>query len=138
MTVVIITKGIDLSVGSLLAFTVSLMAVLYTAHDVNIYVAMSIAIVATVILGMLNGLITQYGKVPAFITTLGMMGVIRGVVKLISRGHPSMSFPDKFLWFADGTILTIPIPIVASIIVTILVSLFLKYTLLISKQIKNL
>ena len=128
MTVVIISEGIDLSVGSLLAFTISGMAVLNIVHGVGIITAMFIAIIATVVLGMLNGFIIQYGKVPAFITTLGMMGVVRGIVLLISRGNPSMSFPDEFLWFADGTFLTVPIPIVASIIVTISVSLFLKYT----------
>ena len=128
MTVVIISAGIDLSVGSLLAFTVSGMAVLNTVHGVGITTAMFIAIIATVLLGMLNGFIIQYGKVPAFIATLGMMGVVRGIVLLISRGNPSMSFPEKFLWFGDGTFLTVPIPIVASIIVMISVSLFLKYT----------
>jgi ribose transport system permease protein len=128
MTVVIISAGIDLSVGSLLAFTISGMAVLNTVHDVGIFIAMPIAIIATVFLGMLNGIIIQYGKVPAFIATLGMMGVARGIVLLISRGNPSMSFPDEFLWFADKTYLTVPVPIIASIIVMISVSLFLKYT----------
>ena len=128
MTVVIISAGIDLSVGSLLAFTVSGMAVLNIVHGVGITTAMFIAIIATVILGMLNGFIIQYGKVPAFIATLGMMGVVRGIVLLISRGNPSMSFPEKFLWFGEGAFLTVPIPIVASIIVMISVSLFLKYT----------
>jgi ribose transport system permease protein len=128
MTVVIISEGIDLSVGSLMALTISGMAVLNIVHGIGIYTAMLIAIFATVIIGMINGLIIQYGKVPAFITTLGMMGVIRGFVLLISRGNPSMSFPNEFLWFADGTFLTVPFPIIASIIVTAMVSLFLKFT----------
>ncbi len=128
MTVVIISEGIDLSVGSLLALTISGMAVLNVVNGVPMALAMLIAIIVTVALGLLNGVIIQFGKVPAFIATLGMMGVIRGVVLLISRGNPSMSFPDEFLWFADGTLLTVPIPIVISILVAVSISLFLKYT----------
>lgn len=130
MTVVIISEGIDLSVGSLLALTISGMAVMNIVYGIGIYTAMLIAIIATVILGMINGIIIQYGKVPAFITTLGMMGILRGFVLLISRGNPSMSFPDEFLWFADGTFLTVPIPIIFSIIATLGIKLFLKYTAL--------
>jgi ribose transport system permease protein len=128
MTVVIASEGIDLSVGSLMAITISGMAVMNIVHGIGIYTAMMIAIIFTILIGMLNGVIIQYGKVPAFITTLGMMGIVRGFVLLISRGNPSMSFPEEFLWFADGTFITVPIPIVASVIVTIGVSLFLTYT----------
>ena len=128
MTLVIISAGIDLSVGSLLALTISIMAVLNVVHDVNIVLAGFLAVGATVITGMINGLVIQYGKVPAFITTLGMMGVARGVVLLISRGNPSMSFPEEFLWIADGLVLGIPFPIFLSIILAVLVSFLLKYT----------
>ena len=128
MTMVIISAGIDLSVGSLLALTISIMAVLNVVYGVNIVVAGTLAVAATVFAGMINGLVIQYGKVPAFITTLGMMGVARGVVLLISRGNPSMSFPEEFLWIADGLVLGIPFPIFRSIVIAVLVTLLLKYT----------
>ncbi|MEM5495708.1 ABC transporter permease [Hoeflea sp. AS16] len=128
MTMVIISAGIDLSVGSLLALTISIMAVLNVVYGVNIVVAGTLAVAATVFAGMINGLVIQYGKVPAFITTLGMMGVARGVVLLISRGNPSMSFPEEFLWIADGLVLGIPFPIFLSIVIAVLVTLLLKYT----------
>lgn len=128
MTMVIISAGIDLSVGSLLALTISIMAVLNVVYGFNIVVGGTIAVAATVFAGMINGLVIQYGKVPAFITTLGMMGVARGVVLLISRGNPSMSFPEEFLWIADGLVLGIPFPIFLSIVIAVLVSLLLKYT----------
>ncbi|WP_417269795.1 ABC transporter permease [Celeribacter sp.] len=128
MTIVIISGGIDLSVGSLLALTISIMAVLNVVYDVNIVIAGIVAVVATVGAGTINGLIIQYGKVPAFITTLGMMGVARGVVLLISRGNPSMSFPEEFLWIADGLIFGIPVPILLAAVAALFVSLLLKYT----------
>ncbi len=128
MTLVIISEGIDLSVGSLMAFTISFMAVLNVVHGVNIILAACIASILTILLGALNGVIIQYGKVPAFITTLGMMGIVRGIVLLISRGNPSMAFPDSFLWLADGNVMGIPFPIFISIILTIIIAFILKYT----------
>ncbi len=128
MTMVIISEGIDLSVGSLLALTISMMAVLNVVHDVNIVYAAALAFIATILAGALNGIVIQYGKVPAFITTLGMMGIARGVVLLISRGNPSMSFPEEFLWLADGFVLGVPFPIFLSILLAFVVSLILKYT----------
>ncbi len=128
MTLVIISEGIDLSVGSLMAFTISFMAVLNVVHGINIILAACIASILTILLGALNGVIIQYGKVPAFITTLGMMGIVRGIVLLISRGNPSMAFPDSFLWLADGSVLGIPFPILISIILTLIIAFILKYT----------
>ncbi len=128
MTLVIISAGIDLSVGSLLALTISITAVLNVVLGINIVVSAIAAIVATVFAGAINGLIIQYGKVPAFITTLGMMGVARGVVLLISRGNPSMSFPSQFLWIADGTVLGIPFPILVSAVLVVGTMLLLRYT----------
>ncbi|WP_018690427.1 ABC transporter permease [Ahrensia kielensis] len=128
MTIVIISGGIDLSVGSLLALTISIMAVLNVVHDVDIVLAGFVAVTATLAAGAINGIIIQYGKVPAFITTLGMMGIARGVVLLISRGNPSMSFPEEFLWIADGSILWIPVPIFLAALAAILTAFLLKYT----------
>lgn len=128
MTLVIISEGIDLSVGSLMAFTISFMAVLNVVHGVNIILAACIASILTILLGAVNGIIIQYGKVPAFITTLGMMGIVRGIVLLISRGNPSMAFPDEFLWLADGSILGIPFPICISAILALAIAFILKYT----------
>lgn len=128
MTLVIISEGIDLSVGSLMAFTISFTAVLNVVHGIGIIWASIIAVILTVIMGMINGLIIQYGKVPAFITTLGMMGVVRGIVLLISRGNPSMAFPDEFLWLADGSIIGIPFPIIISLILALIIAFIMKYT----------
>ncbi len=128
MTLVIISGGIDLSVGSLLALTISVMAVLNVVYGVDIVLAATIAVLASVLAGFLNGIIIQYGKVPAFIATLGMMGIARGLVLLISRGNPSMSFPSAFLWIADGTVLGVPFPIVASLVMVVAIVFLLKYT----------
>mgnify|MGYP000497591514 CR=1 FL=1 len=128
MTVVIISGGIDLSVGSIMALTISIMAVLNVVFGLNIVFAAVAGMLAALASGAINGVVIQFGRVPAFIATLGMMGVARGFVLLISRGNPSMSFPDAFLWIADGSVLGIPFPIFLSTVMVILTGAFLKYT----------
>jgi ribose/xylose/arabinose/galactoside ABC-type transport system permease subunit len=119
MTIVIVSAGIDLSVGSLLALTISLTAVLGVVQKLDMVTASTVGVAAAVAAGAINGVVIQYGRVPAFITTLGTMGIARGVVLLISRGNPSMSFPEAFLWIADGTVLGVPFPILVSIVMVL-------------------
>lgn len=128
MTIVIISAGIDLSVGSLLALTISVAAVLNVVQGVNIVLACAIAVALTVAAGTVNGLIIQFGRVPAFIATLGTLGVGRGVVLLISRGNPSMSFPEEFLWLADGKVLGLPVPILVSAVMVLATLFVLDHT----------
>lgn len=130
MTVVILSGGIDLSVGSLLAITIMIAGVLFNIHEYNIWLSFGAGIFAAICLGFLNGVIIQFGRVPAFITTLGMMGIVRGMVLLLARGHSTMAFPPEILAIADGTILHIPYPILIALVMTIVVTLFLKFTII--------
>jgi len=130
MTVVIISGGIDLSVGSIVALTAVTMNQLWERGIIpNIWVAMVIGIIAATIVGLINGLIIHYGKVPPFITTLGMMGICRGLALLITRGYTTvMGFPDDFQWIGAGEILGIPFPLLLAALLAILFHLLLKYT----------
>lgn len=128
MTVVILTGGIDLSVGSLLAITIMIAGVLFNIHQYGVGIAFFCGIMASIFLGLLNGLVIQFGKVPAFITTLGMMGIVRGIVLILARGHSTMAFPDEVLNVADGFFLMIPYPILIAAVMTTAIAIFLKYT----------
>ena len=93
MTIVIISAGIDLSVGSVVGFSNVLVAVLMT-HAVPILPSILIALAAGTALGILNGVLIHDGRVPPFIATLGMMTAVRGLLMLISdarmiRGRPA-------------------------------------------------
>ena len=128
MTVVILSGGIDLSVGSLLAFVVVVAARLNTVNELNIWLATAIGALGVVLLGALNGIVIQYGRVPPFIATLGSLGIVRGVVLNLSHGHPGMTFPPEFLWIADGTILGAPVPILIAVAMALAVAFVLRYT----------
>ncbi|HEF8772667.1 ribose ABC transporter permease [Providencia manganoxydans] len=120
MTLVILTSGIDLSVGSLLALTGAVAASMVGA-DVNAFVAVAGALALGAAIGACTGVIVAKGKVQAFIATLVMMLLLRGVTRVYTDGSPiNTGFSDNadlFGWFGIGRPLGIPTPIWLMIIV---------------------
>lgn len=120
MTLVILTSGIDLSVGSLLALTGAVAASMVGA-DVNAFVAVAGALALGATIGACTGVIVAKGKVQAFIATLVMMLLLRGVTRVYTDGSPiNTGFSDNadlFGWFGIGRPLGIPTPIWLMIIV---------------------
>ncbi len=109
MTMVIITAGIDLSVGSLIALSAVIAARLIAgmggteAGTLTLILASLLAILACGGLGMLSGvIITRFG-VPPFIATLGWMLVASGLAYIISEGQSIYAIPDRFVWLGRGT-----------------------------------
>lgn len=120
MTLVILTSGIDLSVGSLLALTGAVAASMVGA-DVNAFVAVAGALALGAAIGACTGVIVAKGKVQAFIATLVMMLLLRGITRVYTDGSPiNTGFSDNadlFGWFGIGRPLGIPTPIWLMIIV---------------------
>lgn len=120
MTLVILTSGIDLSVGSLLALTGAVAASMVGA-DVNAFVAVAGALALGAAIGACTGVIVAKGKVQAFIATLVMMLLLRGVTRVYTDGSPvNTGFSDNadlFGWFGIGRPLGIPTPVWLMIIV---------------------
>ncbi|HDU8443415.1 TPA: ribose ABC transporter permease [Proteus mirabilis] len=114
MTLVILTSGIDLSVGSLLALTGAVAASMVRA-DVNALVAVVGALALGAAIGGVTGVIIAKGKVQAFIATLVMMLLLRGVTRVYTDGSPiNTGFSDNadlFSWFGIGRPFGIPTPI---------------------------
>ncbi|MBG6031410.1 ribose ABC transporter permease [Proteus hauseri] len=114
MTLVILTSGIDLSVGSLLALTGAVAASMVGA-DVNALVAVVGALALGAAIGGVTGIIVAKGKVQAFIATLVMMLLLRGVTRVYTDGSPiNTGFSDNadlFSWFGIGRPFGIPTPI---------------------------
>jgi len=107
MTFVIISGGIDLSVGSILGMA-SIVSSMLMAAGMNIGLALLITLIVCTILGVVNGMIVFDGKVPPFIATLGMMTGARGIVMLISDARMIAGLPKSFTGFAQKTILGMP------------------------------
>lgn len=114
MTYVIITAGIDLSVGSIMAFSGVVLASLLQA-DHSLIVAILGGLFVGAACGFVNGVLISYGKLPPFISTLGLMSVARGAALLYTDGRPISGFDQDFRFIATGEILHIPFPIILMI-----------------------
>jgi ribose transport system permease protein len=109
LTFVIISGGIDLSVGSILAFCGLVVADLLVAGHSG-FVAIGAGLLVGLGCGMLNGLITTLGRIPPFITTLGMMLIARSAAKIYSGSKPISGLPDSFRALS-GDIAGVPVMI---------------------------
>ncbi|WP_188009113.1 ribose ABC transporter permease [Grimontia hollisae] len=131
MTLVILTAGIDLSVGSVLALCGAFAATLI-AMEVPVLVAVPTALFAGAALGAISGIIIAKGKVQAFIATLVTMTLLRGVTMVYTEGRPiSTGFTDTadaFAWFGTGYALGIPVPVWMMVVVFAAVWYLLNHT----------
>jgi ribose/xylose/arabinose/galactoside ABC-type transport system permease subunit len=111
MTFVIITGGIDLSVGSVLAFAGVVMAsVLH--KEVPLPVALAVALGTGLFCGLVNGALITVGRLPPFIATLGMMSVARGTALMFTEGRPVSGFSGGFRSLATGEVSGTPVSVV--------------------------
>ncbi|NQU27959.1 MAG: ribose ABC transporter permease [Candidatus Marinimicrobia bacterium] len=127
LTFVIITAGIDLSVGSILAFSGVVLASALSA-GMPIPVAITLGVLVGLACGSINGLLIAYGKLPPFISTLGMMSVARGAALMYTNGRPISGFSAEFRFLATGEIFSIPTSIVIMIVVYIVAHFILTKT----------
>ncbi|WP_117168026.1 ABC transporter permease [Paraliobacillus sediminis] len=128
MTIVILTGGIDLSVGSIVALS-GVVSVMASQAGVNPLLAMLIGAGAGYIIGLINGLFTAMAGIPAFIVTLGSMTYVRGLAYVISGGYPVVLESNFFRFFGAGSILSIPTPIYIMLFVYLIMFFVLKYTM---------
>ncbi|MFD1009023.1 MULTISPECIES: ribose ABC transporter permease [Oceanisphaera] len=114
MTLVILTAGIDLSVGSVLALCGAFAASM-VSMELSIFITLPAILLAGFALGSLSGLIVAKGRVQAFIATLVTMTLLRGVTMVYTEGRPiSTGFTDAgdiFAWFGTGYVFGIPVPV---------------------------
>lgn len=127
MTFVILSGGIDLSVGATLALS-GVVSVLLSSSGVNPIIAMCTGAVVGLIAGLINGFFTAKAKLPAFIVTLGAFTYLRGLAYVISGGYPIMLESETFKFLGSGSIAGIPVPIYVMAIVYIFAFFVLRYT----------
>jgi ribose transport system permease protein len=128
MTMVILTGGIDLSVGSMLAFAGAVSAGMMVNSGFNVFLAILIGLAAGTALGFFNGLAVAKAKLPAFIVTLAMMTVARGFTLIYTNGRPISGFNETFRFFGAGYLGRIPIPVVIMFIFLTIIYILLKKT----------
>jgi ribose transport system permease protein len=105
---VIITRGIDLSVGSTIALSTVLGAIAFQHHS-GAVVVLAVMLAAGLVVGLLNGIVFVYGRVPhAFIVTLASLSIVRGLALVLSHGQPSFGMPQAVVFLGGESIAWFP------------------------------
>lgn len=123
---VILIGEMDLSIGSIIGMVSVFFAGFVAKSDMPIGIALVIVFGFAIIVGLINGLLTVYGKMPSFIVTLVTMNVIKGVDFIYSKGIPISGLPKGFNFLGMGYLWIIPIPVIMMLIVAVLLHLFTK------------
>lgn len=127
MTLVIIIGGIDLSVGSVAAFS-GMIASITISKGMNPLLGVILAMALGAALGTISGILTAHFKLPDFIATLAMMEAARGAALLVTSGVPVFGLSGGFRFIGGGFIGGVSISGIIWILLTVLVMLMLKYT----------
>ena len=126
MTFVILTKGIDLSVGSILGLSVVLYAGVLESQPM--IVAIPLGLIAAMAAGLVNGVGVAYAGIPPFIMTLGMLSFARGLAFIYTGGTPIPILDESFYDLGNGYLLGVPIPSLILLAVLLVSGIVLKLT----------
>ena len=129
MTFVILTGGIDLSVGSLLAVSAMVTGSMVTGESPSsLWLAIPAGLLAGAFLGAVNGLVIARLSVPPFVMTLGMLSVARGLTFIYNDGMPIANLSPEFRYLGQGMLWGVPVPVVVLVITFVIFWFVLNYT----------
>ncbi|GAA2567953.1 MULTISPECIES: ABC transporter permease/substrate-binding protein [Streptomyces] len=127
VTFVIVSAGIDLSVGSVAALSATVLAWSATEAGIPVVLAVLLSIATGIACGLVNGFLISYGKLPPFIATLAMLSVGRGLSLVISQGSP-IAFPDSVSHLGDTLGGWLPVPVLVMIVMGLITAFVLGRT----------
>ncbi|MGW8699961.1 ABC transporter permease/substrate-binding protein [Streptomyces eurythermus] len=127
VTFVIVSAGIDLSVGSVAALSATMLGWSATSHGVPVALAVVLAVATGVVAGLVNGFLIAYGKLPPFIATLAMLSVGRGLALVISQGSP-IAFPGSVSHLGDTLGGWLPVPVLVMVVMGLVAAVVLGRT----------
>ena len=127
MTFVIITAGIDLSVGSIVALTACVAMTVIDRTEMDFF-GLGIGILVGAFCGAANGVVIAWFRIPPFIATLAGLTVFRGLSLVLTDGIPIIRFTGSFRFFGQGMILGIPVPVIIMAVVVIVTQIVLRRT----------
>jgi ribose transport system permease protein len=138
MTLIVLTAGIDLSVGSVLALCSAVAVGLFKEGvqipSLNLFIGFTVfgALVAAVVIGLLlgyfNGWVITRFHIPPFVATLAMLTIARGLTMLYTQGHPISNLGSSFAFLGTGWILGIPVPVYIATAVVVVATFITKKT----------
>ncbi|WP_121747086.1 substrate-binding domain-containing protein [Streptomyces sp. E2N166] len=127
VTFVIVSAGIDLSVGSVAALSATVLAWSATEAGIPVVLAVLLSVATGIACGLVNGFLISYGKLPPFIATLAMLSVGRGLSLVISQGSP-IAFPDSVSHLGDTLGGWLPVPVLVMIVMGLITAFVLGRT----------
>ncbi len=125
---VMISGGIDLSIGSQVVFSNVLLAIMMAEWKLQPALAIPLILLVGTGLGAINGFLCIKLKIHPLIITLGTSAIFKGFGYIINRSRNIMGFPDSFRWFGQGYVWGIPVPVIVMIIVALIGSFVLTRT----------
>jgi rhamnose transport system permease protein len=128
MTFVIVTGGIDLSVGSILGMTAILLGVFWQNVGLPLPAAIMLALVSGTLAGLINGVIITRFRVPPLIATLATLALYRGLAEGISQARSVRGYPEWFFFFGQGEVLGVPFQLWVLAIATVVCGVILGLT----------
>ena len=128
MMFVILLGDIDLGTGSVITFVNILCAKLMVEFGVNMYLAVLISLLASTLIGLLNGFMVATIGIPALIATFATQTAFSGIALIMCNGQPINGFPEKFSVFGAGWVGPVPIPVIIMIICFIIGAFILNKT----------
>ncbi|TFG62686.1 MAG: ribose ABC transporter permease [Spirochaetales bacterium] len=127
MTFIILTGGIDLSVGSILAIAGAVAAGMLKS-GVGMLPVVLVALLIGIGCGLANGLLITIGRIAPFVVTLGMMSIARSLTLIFTKGYPISGFNETYRFIGGGDILSVPVPIIIFILTVVIAWLILTQT----------
>ena len=124
---VILIGHMDMSIGSIIGMVSCFFAGFVANFGMDPWVAGAITLAMAIAFGLINGMLTVYGKMPSFIATLVIMNVIKGMDYIYSKGLPIAGLPSGFKWIGMGYVFGIPVPIILMVVVAVILAIFTKY-----------
>ncbi|MCB2176560.1 MAG: ABC transporter permease [Actinomycetales bacterium] len=128
MTFVILAGQIDLSVGSVVALVSVSTGLLMVDAGLNPVLALPLAILAGALVGLFNGAVFAFTRIPSFVVTLGSMAMASGLALGLTTGSTISGFPSGFLFLGQGVWLGVPVPVWLAAVVALVAHLVLTKT----------
>ncbi|MGF1627250.1 MAG: ABC transporter permease [Alphaproteobacteria bacterium] len=128
VTLIIVSGGIDLSVGTSMSLCMVVMGVFSIYWELPIELAGAMAIATGAAVGLVNGMIIAFGGLPPFIATLGMLGIAQGIALMLSQGYSMYGFPASFEFVAGGSVFGVPVPLLILAAIAVLMVYVFKQT----------
>lgn len=127
VTFVIVSAGIDLSVGSVAALSAMVLAWSATDAGMPVFFAVLFALATGTVCGLVNGMLVSYGRLPSFIATLAMLSIARGLCLVLSEGTP-VALPTSLEWLGKDFGDWLPVPMIVMLVMAGVAALILNRT----------